>query len=263
MRVDTATLIERLLRVDTAKLFERLLPHVAPGIVCDVGSMNGADAARCARAVPGARVFAFEPNPYNLAPMLADATLRDLGVEVIGKAVSEEEMVAPFHVLRADYSTVNYQRGRSSMYPAVVAAEHLEVVEVPVVRLDAFLASRMDAGARLAFWVDAEGMAYEVLAGASGVRESLHLVHVEVERVPCMNASQKLYADVKRLLESWGLEEIATDGLAHSRQFNVVYVRAGLGRGLALRIAVFKVWSILSYIYFGAGRRLRRLVLGH
>src|SRR5262245_50614284 len=66
MLVDTAKLLERLTRVDTAKLFERLLPHVAPGIVCDVGSMNGADAARCARAVPGARVFAFEPNPYNL-----------------------------------------------------------------------------------------------------------------------------------------------------------------------------------------------------
>ncbi|HEV8443861.1 MAG TPA: FkbM family methyltransferase [Steroidobacteraceae bacterium] len=262
MPVDTLKLVERLKRVDTAKFFERLLPHVAPGIVCDVGSMNGADAARCARAVPGARVFAFEPNPHNLAPMLADAMLRDLGVEVIGKAVSEEEMVAPFHVLRADYSTVNYQRGRSSMYPAVVAAEHLEVVEVPVVRLDAFLASRMDADARLAFWVDAEGMAYEVLAGASGVRGNLHLVHVEVERVPCMNPSQKLYADVKRLLESWGLEEIATDGLAHFTQFNAVYVRAGLGRGLALRIAIFKVWGMLSTIYFGAGRRLRRL-FGH
>jgi hypothetical protein len=81
--------------------------------------------------------------------MLADARLRELGVEVIGRAVAEREMVAPFHVLRADYSTPNYQRGRSSMYPAVVAAEHLEVVEVPTVRLDAFLASRMDPGARL------------------------------------------------------------------------------------------------------------------
>jgi FkbM family methyltransferase len=229
--------------------------------------MNGADAARCARAVPDARVFAFEPNPYNLAPMLADATLRELGVEVIGKAVAEKEISAPFHVLRADYSTVNHQRGRSSMYPAVVAAEHLEVVEVPVVRLDAFLASRMDAGARLALWVDAEGMAYEVLAGASGVRESLHLVHVEVESVPCMNASQKLYPDVKRLLESWGLEEIAADGLAHFKQFNVVYVRAGLGMRVALCIAVFKAWGALAFLFFrllrGGGRRLRRLVLGH
>jgi FkbM family methyltransferase len=248
------------MRVDTAKLFERLLPHVAPGVICDVGSMNGADAMRCSRAVPGAKVFAFEPNPYNLAPMLADATLRELGVEVIGQAVAEQQTVAPFHVLRADYSTPNYQRGRSSMYPAVVAAEHLEVVEVPTVRLDAFLASRMDAVARLAIWVDAEGMAYEVLAGASGVRANVALVHVEVERVPCMNASQKLYADVKHLLESWGLEEIATDGRDHFTQFNVVYVRAGLGRGLALRIAAFKAWGALSTIFFGAGRRLRRLV---
>ena len=250
------------MRVDAAKLFERLLPHVAPGVICDVGSMNGADALRCARAVPGARVFAFEPNPYNLAPMLADVQLRELGVEVIGRAVAEQEAAAPFHVLRADYSTPNHQRGRSSMYPAVVAAEHLEVVEVPVVRLDAFLAGRMDAGARLAFWVDAEGMAYEALAGASGVRANLDLVHVEVERVPCMSASQKLYADVRRLLESWGLEEIASDGRADFRQFNVVYVRASIGRALALRIALLKAWGALSFLCFGAGRRLRRLVLG-
>jgi hypothetical protein len=87
-------------------------------------------------------------------------------------------------------------------------------------------------------------------------------VHVEVERVPCMNPSQKLYADVKRLLESWGLEVIATDGRAHFKQFNVVFVRAGLGRGLALRIALFKAWGALSFLCFGAGRRLRRLVLG-
>jgi hypothetical protein len=55
-----------------------------------------------------------------------------------------------------------------------------------------------------------------------------------------MNPAQKLYADVKRLLESWGLEEIATDGREHFTQFNVVYVRAGLGRGLALRIAALQ-----------------------
>ena len=248
------------MRVDTGKLFERVLPHVAPDVICDVGSMNGADAVRCSRAVPGARVFAFEPNPYNLGPMLADPNLRELGVQVIGQAVAEQETVAPFHVLRADYSTPNYQRGRSSMYPAVVAAEHLEVVEVPTVRLDAFLAGRMDAGARLALWVDAEGMAYEVLAGASGVRANLAIVHVEVERVPCMSPAQKLHADVKRLLESWGLEEIATDGRAHFTQFNAVYVRTGLGGGLALRIALFKVLGALRTIYLGAGRRLRRLV---
>jgi len=250
------------MRLDTARLFERLLPHVAPGVVCDVGSMNGADAARCARAVPGARVFAFEPNPYNLAPMLADAKLRELGVEVIGQAVAAQEMVVPFHVLRADYSTPNLQRGRSSMYPAVVASEFLEVVEVPAVRLDAFLARRMDADARLAFWVDAEGMAYEAIAGASGVRENLDLVHVEVERVPLMNPAQKLYADVKRLLESWGLEEIATDGRAHYKQFNAVFARTRRGPGLALRIAALKAWGVLSFTFFGAGRRLRRWVLG-
>lgn len=247
------------MRVNTSRLFERLLPLLDADLVCDVGSMDGAEALRFARAVPGASVFAFEPNPRNLEPMRADRELRRAGVEIVPCAVADLSARSPFHVLRADYASANPQRGRSSIYPAVVASELLEVIEVETVRLDEFLSAHAARCSRIALWVDAEGMAYEALQGASVLATQLQLVHVEVERVPCMNAAQKLYPDVRRLLESFGLREIAVDGHERFRQFNALYVRDGLSGFMRLRIAAWTAWERLSFLLEGALRRLRRL----
>lgn len=245
------------MRVNTARLFERLLPLIDADLVCDVGSMDGTEALRFARAVPRASVFAFEPNPWNLEPMRANRALELAGIAIVPCAVADREARLPFHVLRADYASANHQRGRSSLYPAVVASELLEIIEVPAVRLDTFLATRV--GSRIALWIDAEGMAYEALAGAAALADRLQLVHVEVEREPCMNAAQKLYPDVRRLLESFGLREIASDGHARHRQFNALYVRDGFGLSTRLRIAAWRTWEALSFLVAGARRRLRRL----
>ncbi|HEY6126133.1 MAG TPA: FkbM family methyltransferase [Steroidobacteraceae bacterium] len=245
------------MRVNTASLFERLLPLFDAGIVCDVGSMDGTEALRFARRLPHASVFAFEPNPWNLAPMRANLDLQRARVEIVPCAVADRETRSPFHVLRADYANTGPQRGRSSLYPAVVASELLEVIEVPTVRLDAFLATRTAPQARIALWIDAEGMAYETLAGASALAARLQLVHVEVERVPCMNAAQKLYPDVRRLLATFGLREIASDGDSRHRQFNALFVRDELTLSLRLRIAAWTAIESLSFLFHGALRRLR------
>jgi len=243
--------------MNTVRLFDRLLPLLDADLICDVGSMDGTEALRFARAVPRASVFAFEPNPWNLEPMRANRALELAGVTVVPCAVADREARLPFHVLRADYAKTNCQRGRSSLYPAVVASELLEVIEVPTVRLDEFLAAR--GGSRIALWIDVEGMAYEALAGATALADRLQLVHVEVERAPCMNAAQKLYPDVRRLLESFGLREIAADGDARYRQFNALYVRDDLALSTRMRISAWLSREALSFLAAGSLRRLRRL----
>ncbi len=243
--------------MNTARLFDRLLPLVDADVICDVGSMDGTEALRFAHAVPRASVFAFEPNPWNLEPMRANRALELAGITVVPCAVTDREARLPFHVRRADYANTGYQRGQSSLYPAVVASEMLEVIEVPAIRLDEFLAAR--DGTRIALWIDVEGMAYEALAGAATLADRLQLVHVEVERVPCINASQKLYPDVRRLLESFGLREIAADGDARYSQFNALYVRDALTLSTRLRISAWLSWEALLFLVAGALRRLRRL----
>ena len=58
--------------VSTRRLFCRLLRTFDIATVCDVGSMDGADALRFRRALPNAAVLALEPNPRNFALMAAD-----------------------------------------------------------------------------------------------------------------------------------------------------------------------------------------------
>jgi FkbM family methyltransferase len=250
-------------RVNTSRLFERLLPLVEADLVCDVGSMDGSEALRFAFAVPHASVFAFEPNPWNLEPMRANRALGNAGIAVVPCAVTDRSAHQPFHVLRANYANSNHQRGRSSLYPAVVASELLEVVDVPTVRLDEYLCQHATPDSRIALWIDAEGMAYEALQGAAALASRLQLVHVEVERVPCMNAGQKLYPDVRRLLESYGLREIAADGHSRYRQFNTLYVRDDLDLSTRARIAAWKDWEAMSFLLAGGLRRLRRLATRH
>ena len=52
--------------VSTRRLFARLLRTFDVETVCDVGSMDGADARVFRRQLPDAHILAFEPNPTQL-----------------------------------------------------------------------------------------------------------------------------------------------------------------------------------------------------
>ncbi len=91
---------------------------------------------------------------------------------------------------------------------------------------------------RLALWIDTEGKAYEVIEGATGVGQRVHLLHVEVETSPCIGSDQKLYPDVKALLDTLGFTELATDVADTGAQFNALFVRRDLRVGTRLRMHV-------------------------
>jgi len=101
-------------------------------------------------------------------------------------------------------------------------------VRVKTTRLDTFLADRCPPDVRLALWIDAEGKAYEVLEGITGIAERLHLVHVEVETSACIGSNQKLYPEVKVLLQRLGFMELAIDHSPTLIQFNALFVRTNL-----------------------------------
>jgi hypothetical protein len=100
----------------TRHLFLRLLDTLSIDLVCDVGSMNGADALAFRRARPRARVVAFEPNPHNLEAMRADTRLPLACIELLPFAASDTDGVAPFHLVDADYRQSHHRRGMSSLH---------------------------------------------------------------------------------------------------------------------------------------------------
>jgi FkbM family methyltransferase len=215
--------------VNTKELFLALLPDLGIDLVCEVGSMNGADALAFRARLPQARIIALEPNPSNLERMRADPRLAAAGIEIVGAAASNADANAPFFVVEADYSTSNARRGMSSLHRRDAAAYLTQAVDVPTLRLDSLLAPAIaQQGARIALWVDVEGHACEVLEGLRGIAPHVVLLHVELETQPCVAAGQRLYPEALSLLEDWDFDEIATDQLHTHPQLNAIFLRREL-----------------------------------
>lgn len=233
---------------NTRRLFCWLLRSMRIDVVCDVGSMNGADALRFRGALPAARIYAFEANPENYRRMAADTALAEGSIRVLPHAVSDANGTATFFLVGADYSRPNDARGMSSLYRRTGEFAPVAVAPVDTVRLDSFLANESTAPARVALWVDTEGTAYEVIAGMRGVLQQIQLLHVEVENEPLIGAHQKLYPDVKKILQSMGFRELATDRDPGRSQFNVVYVRRQPQWRMRARVCICLLRARVRYL---------------
>jgi FkbM family methyltransferase len=233
--------------VNTHRLFPKLLARMHIGVVCDVGSMNGADALVFRAAVPESSIYAFEPNPHNICLMQANPTLKSRNIQIVPLAATNYDGEADFFIVDADYSRLDCRRGMSSLYRRFDKWAPAAVVRVGTTRLDTYLADKCAPDARLALWIDTEGKAHEAIQGIAGIADRVHLLHVEVETSPCIGTGQKLYADVKRLLRQLGFVEFATDQARGETQFNVLLVRSDLPALMLLRVKAWQVRALLRY----------------
>lgn len=235
--------------LSTRRLFEQLLSALRIDAICDVGSMDGAEALAFSAAAPRCRVFAFEPNPSNLRLMQADRALQERNIEIVASAVSNHDGEAEFFLVAADYySRGDWRRGMSSLYPRSGEWAPAEIVRVSTTRLDTFLAGKRPPPVRLALWIDAEGAAYEVIEGVGAIAEHVYLLHVEVETSPCIGAGQRLYPEVTSLLRKLGFAELATDQPPGVMQLNALFVRNGLPFGMRLRVMIRLLHARLRYV---------------
>jgi FkbM family methyltransferase len=245
------------MRVSTHRLFTRLLPLLRVSAVCDVGSMNGADAARFSAALPRARVYAFEPNPRNFGLMAARrAYFQQHNISLVPAAASNHDGAAEFYLVEAEYSRPDPRRGMSSLYARTGQVASAVIVEVRTTRLDSFLAAACQRDERLAVWIDCEGAAYEVIEGMSGIAGQVQLLHVEVETTPCISAQQKLYPQVRSLLQQHGFTELAIDQRRSHEQFNALYVRSDLPAAMRLLVGACLLQARLRLLLGGAVRWL-------
>lgn len=235
--------------VNTHRLFAKLLARMQINAICDVGSMNGADAVMFSAAAPRSKVYAFEPNPLNFRLMEARrGFFQERNITLVPAAASNYDGAAEFFLVTAEYSQPDPRRGMSSLYRRAGEWASAAAVRVQTTRLDSFLAAQCPGAARLAVWIDTEGAAYEVIEGLAGVVERVQLLHVEVETAPCIGENQKLYADVKALLRRLGFRELATDQVRDQLQFNALFFRAAQSRWMKLQIGAWLVHARLRYL---------------
>ena len=145
----------------------------------------------------------------------------------------------------------------SSLYRRNGPWEPSDIVPVRTVRLDRLLADEKLAEGAIALWIDAEGMAYEVICGADGVLANTRILHVEVETAPCIGASQRLFSDVLRCLEQAGFMLLATDQPVERAQFNALFIRRELMRSRAQAI---RTWLTLAWLRRRTAQAVLKLV---
>ncbi|HEX6998502.1 MAG TPA: FkbM family methyltransferase [Gammaproteobacteria bacterium] len=213
--------------LDTRALFLRLLRTLEIATVCDVGSMDGADALRFRRALPRAAILALEPNPRNVALMQADDGLARHAIAILPFAAADRDGEAPLFVVDADYAPGRdrFRRGMSSLHRRD-GTQVADVVAVRTVRLDGLLRAQSLTSGPIALWIDTEGMAFEAVAGAAGILGATAMLHVEVETQRCISPEQKLLEDVERLLGEAGFRLLATDQPRDALQLNALFLRA-------------------------------------
>jgi FkbM family methyltransferase len=243
--------------VNTQRLFTRLMRATRVDVVCDVGSMNGADALRFYHAAPRSRVYALEPNPVNFDLMRANQALQADAFRLLPLAASNCDGESDFFLVDADHSRGDASRGLSSLYQrSGPMYPSTGVARVRTARLDSLLASECASGARVALWIDVEGKAYEVIEGMSGVAAHVCLLHIEVESAPCIASEQRLYPEVAMLLQRLGFAELATDLPAGRPQFNALFVRRGLPARTRLSVCAALLYERTRYL---AASLLRKL----
>lgn len=192
----------------TKYAFHLLTAFLKPELILDIGSMDGADSKRFAKLVPGARVVAFEGNPYNYRAMRADEELAATSIRLENLLVSDVPGSTSFYVQRPDSDVGEFNRGTSSTRQRSLEGASTEEVVLDAVRIDNFMTREYPNVSRAAAWVDVEGHSYGVLKSMEDVAGKIKLIHIEVETAEIW-PGQKLEEDVLSLAKTMNFVVLA------------------------------------------------------
>lgn len=189
----------------------RQLVAIPEPCVFDVGAYIGEYASRIRHFYPGAKIWAFEPNPSTFA-QLQQAAQRDR-FTAVNVGFSDRPGAAQLY----DYATSAGDFGsvHASLHPGVIDGIHHAQpaeVRVEITTIDAFMASEKVPHVNL-LKVDAEGHELAVLRGAKRaiVSGKVDVVQFEFNEMNVM--SRVFFRDFYEVLPSFTFYRMVTDGL--------------------------------------------------
>jgi len=224
--------MSKIVTLNTQILFKLLTKAVQPSNILDIGSMDGSDALELKKYSPASICYAFEANPNNFSSMSSDSRLLDAGIKVIHQAVADQDGEVAFYVAQPKDSNTDWRRGTSSLLQRQEVQSDIkeELVKVSATTLNTFI--QKSSIERCALWIDVEGAAFQVLAGASLVTTQILIGHVEVEQTPVW-AGQKNADAVIELLSLYGFSCVARG--RGSNQHDLVFVQNDLAKSKGMR----------------------------
>jgi FkbM family methyltransferase len=218
-----------------AEMYVRLVTRVLkPEVVLELGAHSAWFSRVVRKKLPEAAIHALEANPYNVQRFSGPAIAE--GVAYHHLAVGDEVKDCVFKITRSkDGVAVNPGRGSNSLRTKPADIEY-EDAAVSMVTVDHFLQSQGLAGRNCALWIDVEGCAFEVIAGARTALENTLALMVEVEDREFWTG-QKTAGEVKRALFAAGMIPVARD-FEFKGQYNMVFVRPD----------VFERWDVREFL---------------
>jgi FkbM family methyltransferase len=209
-------------------LFVDILREIGITDVVEVGAHDATFSSTVVERLTGARVVAFEANPYVYdiykKTMRPDVEYRN---EAVSDSVGEKTLFVPIR-LSAKVGTRDLPMGNTTaslsrrVDPNAVETE----VTVPAITLDLLIQTMTKGGERVraAAWIDVEGAIAGVFEGGKeALSTSIEAIYVEVEEQRAW-LGQWLASDVDSHLSSYGFECVARD-CETSWQHNRIYLK--------------------------------------
>jgi FkbM family methyltransferase len=228
--------------------FYEILDRLQPTLFCDIGAYDGSAGAAIKERMPGCAVIAFEANPKIYAKFQNDTRLRQ--VRYLNLVVSDYDGLAKIYapkilfesyvegVLTRHTKVEPPDTGRTSLLLRNQEASYDEY-EVSCNRLDDILTREFGDlnNHRIALWIDTEGAADKVLAGATKTLESTLAVLIEMETREYWKG-QKLASELSSFLVASDFVPIARDREIDDRQFNIMFLHHSALRVIYPRLFV-------------------------
>jgi FkbM family methyltransferase len=214
-------------------VFFRLLQAMQPKIFCDIGAYDAEAAMRARAILPDSVIFAFEGNPRVHQAFKQRAV--EFGIAYENVVIGDHDGGVTFYAPRTlSQALVDGRVIATNVTEPVLTRkgsillrnEHASYSEYRVAggRLDSILPPGPQA---VALWIDVEGAAHRVLAGAGKTLERACEVFVEVEGFPFWHES----ANFDRIVSTFtgaGLAPLARDRQFGEHQFNMLFARTSL-----------------------------------
>lgn len=233
-------------------LFMSLLETIRPQAFFDIGSRDGESAIAVKNLIPECRAFAFEANPKIFSQFAAKNAADGL-IQYQNLAISNINGFIDLHVPRTSSEVVigdeivqmhhveAEDTGRSSILKRSDPNATYDNHKVPTRTLDQVCKETRAASLDpIALWIDVEGAATQVLAGAKKTLSKAAIVFIEVEGHAFWDAQAQSHTVIERLVDL-GFVPIARDREYFDKQFNVLLLRCDY-----LHLAVPHLYSAKS-----------------
>lgn len=208
---------------ELSRFFFGMQRALQPGVFVEAGAKDARVSLRMRELIPGARIVAFEANPYNYAKYSSELGHDQRQVEYLNMAISDRSGGVTFRVQRVvEGMPIDPISGRNSLLARTGHNVDYEEITVAGTSLDDFFSC--NASDRFSLWIDVEGASGLVLRGGAEVLAKTDSVMIEVEQKRFWE-DQWLAADVVRSLVNHGLVPVARD-FEYKSQYNIVFINA-------------------------------------